>query len=237
MLLRLSRFTLLACAALSPALVHANHGPGTSGGGVATLSGETLRQDRFDISVSSTYTDFEDVSDAEAIARLVASGADHGHFDYLNHSVITTLDAQYGWNDDLTLGAQIGYYAADDFRVAHIHGDGSTGIHSGDVEGLTDLYLNAKYRFMRGRNGHLAVIGGIKLPTGDDEETISGGSLVHPSSQPGTGSVDYQAGLAYSRFLTSRVTSMPAPCTRFARSTMISPSATASTRGWRWRIV
>jgi hypothetical protein len=59
---------------------------------------------------------------------------------------------------------------------------------------------------MRGRPGHLAVIGGIKLPTGDDDETLSGGSEIEPSSQPGTGSVDYQAGLAYSRFLTSRVT-------------------------------
>ncbi len=59
---------------------------------------------------------------------------------------------------------------------------------------------------MRGARGHLAVLLGLKLPTGVDDEELDNGEELEPSSQPGSGAVDYQAGLAYSRYLTSRVT-------------------------------
>jgi len=50
------------------------------------------------------------------------------------------------------------------------------------------------------------LIGGVKLPIGDDDERLSNGEKLEPSSQPGTGAVDWQIGVAYSRFLTSRTT-------------------------------
>lgn len=66
--------------------------------------------------------------------------------------------------------------------------------------------LTAKYRVLKGPRGHLAILGGVKLPTGKDDAELTHGDLAEPSSQPGSGAVDYQAGLAYSRFLTDRVT-------------------------------
>jgi hypothetical protein len=59
---------------------------------------------------------------------------------------------------------------------------------------------------LQGQPGNLAVIGGVIAPTGRDDVELSNGELLEPSSQPGTGAWAYQVGLAYSRFLTSRIT-------------------------------
>ena len=192
---------------LAPA-ARANHGPGTSGGGAGTLSGETLRRGAFELTARLDYTDFEHISRRRAEQLAAASGEEHGHFDTLNHSYLGTVSLEYGVTDDLTVGGQIGYYGADDFVAAHVHEDGGTGSHTGDIEGLTDLWLTAKYRLPRDltRPGHLAVVGGVKAPVGDDDATLGGGEPVEPSSQPGTGAWDFQAGLAYSRYLTPRIT-------------------------------
>ena len=44
------------------------------------------------------------------------------------------------------------------------------------------------------------------MPTGRDDVKLSNGAKLDPSSQPGTGSYDFQLGLAYSRFLTANLT-------------------------------
>jgi hypothetical protein len=52
----------------------------------------------------------------------------------------------------------------------------------------------------------VSVVGGLSVPTGRDDVRLDNGESLEPSSQPGTGAWGYQVGLAYSRFLTSRVT-------------------------------
>src|SRR6185436_2479326 len=59
---------------------------------------------------------------------------------------------------------------------------------------------------MQGQPGNLSLIGGLKLPTGRDDVHLDNGERLEPSSQPGSGAWDFQGGLAYSRFLTSRWT-------------------------------
>lgn len=195
-------FLLCTTGLLAPRAM-ANHGPGTSGGGSSTVSGETLRRGMFDLSLRVDYTQFGDIDAEEAESRA----QDAGNFDALDYSVLTTLSLSYGFTDDLEAGAQIGYYAANDFIDAELEEGGTEPESSvGDPEGLTDLYLTLKYRFLKGRAGNLAGIVGIKLPTGNDDERLANGEILEPSSQPGSGSVDYQLGVAYSRFLTSRTT-------------------------------
>jgi hypothetical protein len=193
---------LLLAAVLVPSRVaRANHGPGTSGGGSATVSGETLRQGRFELSLRLDYTNFADISRDEAERLALRSD----EFDTLQESYLTTVGVAYGVTDDFQISTQIGYYAANDFIDAEVE-DGEAESAIADPEGLTDLWLNAKYRVMRGRPGNLSLVAGIKLPTGKDDEELDNGERLEPSSQPGTGAVDYQAGIAYSRFITSRVT-------------------------------
>ncbi len=188
----------------------ANHGPGTSGGGSSTTSGETLKRGMFDISIREDYTEFEHISREEAEARAAHSGG----FDALERSFLTTLGLAYGITNDFQLGAQIGYYSGDNFVDAHAH-DGHGGGHGHEAEiesgvgnphGLTDLWLTGKYRLLKGAPGNLSLLGGVKFPTGRDDFRLSNGEKLEPSSQPGSGAYDFQAGLAYSRFLTSHIT-------------------------------
>jgi hypothetical protein len=193
-------FTLTSIAFTTPLL--ANHGPGTSGGGSSTASGETLKQGMFDVSLRTDYTEFEHVTEAEAIQRALAAGG----FDGLARAFVTTLSAAYGATNDLQFGAQIGYYAGTNFIAADPDGMGGADVGTADPSGLTDLWLSSKWRVMHGQPGNLALMFGLKLPTGRDNVLLSNGEKLEASSQPGTGAVDGQLGIAYSRFLTSQLT-------------------------------
>jgi hypothetical protein len=182
----------------------ANHGPGTSGGGSSTISGETLKQGQFSLDLRFDYTEFEHISRAEAERRALESGG----FDALRRAFVYTGTLSYGLLDDLQLSATLGYYHGEGFIDAERSED-EPGVAESDIadpEGLTDLFLNVKYRLLKGRPGNLAIIGGIKIPVGRDDVKLDNAESLEASSQPGTGAYDYQFGLGYSRFLTSHVT-------------------------------
>src|SRR3989440_6495626 len=67
-----------------PAL--ANHGPGASGGGSSTISGETLKPGHFDLSLREDFSQFEKFSNAEAAARARSGGG----FYAPHHCLFTT---------------------------------------------------------------------------------------------------------------------------------------------------
>ncbi len=199
-------FLLALVTFLLTSRAYANHGPGTSGGGVSTESGETLTKDTFTFSIREDYTNYEDLSQAEIDSRAVKAG----EFDYLRDSYTTSIAVAYGVTDDFDMLASLGWYSGRGFVDAHLHeGDGEEHheVESsyGDPEGITDLVVQGKYRVMRGRPGNLAIIGGVIFPTGNDDETLSDGDSLEPSSQPGTGRFGFQGGLAYSRYLTSHL--------------------------------
>ncbi len=64
-------------------------------------------------------------------------------------------------------------------------------------EGLGDLKATATYRFLKNENGFLGAIGGVKFPTGETRELNPVGVRFEPELQPGSGSYDYIAGLAF----------------------------------------
>jgi hypothetical protein len=195
-MVRAGLVALLATPALG------NHGPGTSGGGSSVASGETLRAGGFDLSLRTDFTKFEDVSRAEAEQRAIQSG----EFDALDKSFLESFSIAYGVTDDFQVGAQIGWYSGTNFVAAEADGLGGADVATADPRGLSDLWLSGKLRVMRGASGHLALMAGLKLPTGKDDVRLSDGDLLEPSSQPGTGAVDGQVGVAWSKFLTSRTT-------------------------------
>jgi hypothetical protein len=209
--MRIAHVMSVAAATAFAAAALANHGPGTSGGGSSTISGETLDRGKFDLTFRMDYTEFEHVSEAEIEARVGQGGE---HFDALRRSFLNTVSLAYGITDDFQVGASIGYYYGQDFISGHTHeheeepGGEHEEVNIGhaDPNGITDLWLNAKYRILEGGPGNLSVLGGIKLPTGRDDVKLDNDHTIEPSSQPGSGSVDYQAGLACSRFLTNRIT-------------------------------
>lgn len=182
---------------------YADHGPGTSGGGASTQSGETLKPGKFAIELREDYTEFENLS-----ARSVEAKARRGgSIDLLDRSFIHSVGVTYGIVENLQAGVTIGYYDAVKAREAEFDaGSGEIERSTFDPDGLTDLWLTGKYRFYRGPLGSLAVFGGVKFPTGKSNVKNSAGEDVEPSATAGSGSYDGMLGLAYSRFLTSRIT-------------------------------
>jgi hypothetical protein len=180
----------------------ANHGPGASGGGSATISGETLKQNHFELSVREDFTQFEAFNTAQAVARAQKGG----DFDALNHGFITTADVAYGISDDFQIGASIGYFSGNDFISADTQPDGSVEVSKTNPDGLTDLALLGKYRVLSGQPGNLAVVGGVILPTGRSDVALANGEPLSPTDQPGTGRWGAPIGLGYSRFITSQLT-------------------------------
>src|SRR5437588_10695174 len=92
-ILHLLLVSLSPCLLLSlPHSALANHGPGASGGGSATISGETLPPGHFEISLREDYSQFEQFNKQQATQRALIGG----DFDALNHGFITTTDISYG---------------------------------------------------------------------------------------------------------------------------------------------
>jgi hypothetical protein len=195
----LSLVAIVCVALVTPAF--ANHGPGTSGGGSSTASGETLKPGTFDLDLRIDYTKFEEISRSGAERRALHSG----EFDGLDDAKITSISLAYGLFENFQVSAQLGYYWGNDFIDAESD-DGDVESSTADPNGVTDLALNVKYRLLQGAPGNVSVIAGLILPTGRDDVRLGNGEFLEPSSQPGSGAVAYQLGLAYSRFLTSRIT-------------------------------
>jgi hypothetical protein len=200
---RIPLILILIWALLAVFSVRADHGPGTSGGGASTQSGETLKPGKFSIEFREDYTEFEDLSAATVEAKATTAGS----FDLLDRSFLSTFSVSYGIVENFQVNLSIGYYKAVNALEAEFDADtGETEILTFDPDGVTDLWLGGKYRFYRGPIGSIAVFGGAKFPTGRFDVENSAGERVEPSATAGSGSYDGMLGLAYSRFLISQLT-------------------------------
>lgn len=192
-----------ALLVLGATAVYADHGPGTSGGGAFTQSAETLKPGKFSIDLRLDYTEFQNLSQQEIQDRAAKAGS----IDLLDRSFLETVSVSYGVVENFQVGLSIGYYHAIHAREAQFdEGSGETEIATFDPDGVTDLWLTGRYRFYRGPVGQFAVFGGVKFPTGRHHAFNSNRERVEPSATAGSGSFDGALGLAFSRYLTSRLT-------------------------------
>src|SRR3954464_9212868 len=180
----------------------ANHGPGASGGGSSTVSGEVLKPGAWELALRENYSQFEHFSRSAAIARA----EEGGDFDALSYGFLTTLSFAYGVIPDLEVAATIGYFHGHDFIGAEVEESGEVNVGTANPSGLTDLAVIAKWRVIKGYPGNVAVLGGVKAPTGNNDVRLSNGELLSPTDQPGSGAWDFPVSVGYSRFLTPRIT-------------------------------
>ncbi|MSR39571.1 MAG: transporter [Planctomycetes bacterium] len=101
----------------------------------------------------------------------------------------TTTSLQYGLRYDLQIGVAVDYVSNS---IQAIGLDET-------AEGLSDVTLMVKYRFLRfdgkGFATNFALLGGVSLPTGDDNQQSDTGPI-DPDLQPGSGSFDPLLGVA-----------------------------------------
>jgi hypothetical protein len=103
-----------------------------------------------------------------------------------DYNLKASLGVAYGLNHHLTLSAELPYVRRDHLREAD---DGEVQ-RLGNVAGIGDLNLLAKYRLTDSESSGFALIGGIKMPTGSTHQTSPDGERLETEHQPGTGSWD-----------------------------------------------
>jgi hypothetical protein len=181
---------LLACSA-APALAdHLGASAYGSGGGMTVFSPDTLDGGHWAAGLRLTYTRPERRSDAE----LAALAADHIHAHNSDYNLNASLGLAYGVSHHLTISAELPYVRRDHLREGTHEHDGGVALNGveqlGSVAGIGDVNLLAKYRLTEGERSGLALIGGIKLPTGSTHRRSPDGERLETEHQPGSGSWD-----------------------------------------------
>ena len=161
-----------------------------SGGGMSVFTPDTLDEAHWSAGFRLSYTHPEQRSDAQ----LEALAAQHIHAHNTDYNLNASAGVAYGINHHLTVSAELPYVRRDSLREGthdHVGGVAVNGVENlGSVAGIGDMNLLAKYRVSDGGTTGLALIGGIKVPTGSTHKRSPGGERLETEHQPGTGSWD-----------------------------------------------
>ena len=122
-------------------------------------------------------------SDSE-LESLGSGGIDAHNSRY---DLNAALGGAYGITHRLTISVEVPLVRHDGIRAAE-PGDGVKRL--GSPSGISDLSVLAKYRLTPGESGGVALIGGIKIPTGSTHQRDRFGDRFETEHQPGTGSWD-----------------------------------------------
>jgi hypothetical protein len=189
------KFSFVAGAALAalatPALAdHTGPSGVGSGSGINVFSPDTLDEGHGATGVRILYTRPEQRSDQE----LAALAAQHIHAHNTDYNLSASIGAAYGITHRLTVSAELAYLRRDDLREgehSHVGGLATNDVEQlGTVSGIGDLNLLAKYRLTGEEGLRLAVVGGLKVPTGSTHKRALDGERLETEHQPGTGSWD-----------------------------------------------
>lgn len=212
-----SVITLAVLVNVAPVLAdHASVGMGVgTAASINTESGVTLPKGRWSTGVRSEYINFDEFSESKLIRlREEDEDADLHNVEYLWSTAATAF---YGVTDDFTVGVRIPYVHRNNIREpghGHGHDEGGDDDHGdeeapeieqlGDAKGLGDISLFGQYRFYKNPHSrHASVLLGLKAPTGKRNDKSREGERFEQEFQPGSGSWDGMAGLAYTQFLGS----------------------------------
>jgi len=152
---------------------------------------------RFSLDLSLQYIDQDQPRIGTRGAHVGETPSAH-HDEVRTVNRISTLALTYAASERLHLTASLPFVSRD-----HLHleaGDEIATSESWRIRGTGDLSLAARAEILPGsRTTHsgLWLIGGVKLPTGAHDVTNGEGELAELPIQPGSGSVDGLAGIAY----------------------------------------
>lgn len=160
----------------------------TRGGFTAELAFESIDQNQPRIGTHNA-----------AVGELTSP--DHDEVRTVNRT--TTLVLRYALTDRIHLSALAPFVSRAHDHLASSHGHSHLVSNhnvipeSWDVRGTGDLVLQGRARVRGSNMNGLWVVAGVKLPTGNDDVTNDAGERAESSLQPGSGSTDLIAGLAW----------------------------------------
>ncbi len=208
---------LFFCVAASA--IYADHpslalGNGMSGS-ITALSAIPIERGAVTIGMRAESQNMDEIPDA-ALREL---GEAHEHVHSVEALWTVSLTGSYGLSDNVMVGASLPCVQRSNIREPeHVHGAPDEVSALGDSEGLGDLRLYGLYGLShtRASSAYTALIGGIKAPTGNDDEAVDlgheddhghslgdedahAGARFEAEHQPGSGSWDPFLGLAHSQ--------------------------------------
>jgi hypothetical protein len=173
-------------------------GPSTvgGGGGLAVISPDTLDEGHGAVGFRISYTRPDRRSDA--VLEALAERNIHAH--NTNYNLNAAIGAAYGVTHQLTVSAELPYVRRDRLREGEhstiIGGSVNEVVQLGDVRGIGDLNVIGKYRLFHDRGLGLALLAGVKIPTGSTHRRDPDGERLETEHQPGSGSWDSIFGVA-----------------------------------------
>ena len=191
-------FSLLALGLMATPALADHPGPTAlgAGGGLTVVGPDTLSAGKGAAGFRLTATRPDQRSDA----KLAALAGRHVHAHNSDYNLNASLGAAFGVTDRLTVSADLPYVRRHDLREgehAHVEGQSvNAAAQLGTVDGIGDMNLIAKYRLTSGESAGVALLAGLKLPTGSTHKHSLEGERLETEHQPGTGSWDPIVGAA-----------------------------------------
>jgi len=187
-----------------PIPAYADHlgfaGAAGTAGPIISLSADTLAAGSLAAGLRLTYAKPDDLSDAELAARA----GRHIHAHTTDALISPSLSLAYGLSDDFTLALSLPWVERRKLREGTHQHSGGVAVNGvsdlGSPAGVGDAILLGEYRFIGDEDAALrvAMLAGLKMPTGATHERSPDGERLETEHQPGTGSWDPLGGLAVS---------------------------------------
>lgn len=192
---RLLALTLILHAvAPGTASAHGESVRGFGGVGINTIGGDVTQSYaaglRYDL---RRYTLFSDADLLRFRQELDEDVHQHGGED----SAFLSFTAPVASRFDLTVQLQANRFTnfSDNGDAYALANDAIS--KTSTSAGLGDLLVLLRHQLVQRSDQHVALLGGLKLPTGNYRQLTDNGELVGTHNQPGSGSVDFQVGAAY----------------------------------------
>lgn len=178
---------------------HGSHGAagGTLGGASGIITSGAQISQGTSLSVQYERRDYK-LMDEQRLLDLQGIEDVHQH----KRSEALYLSATVGLNQDWDMSFSLPYVRFSGFAD---NGDAyaqanNTLSRTDTAKGVGDLNIQARYRFWQQADHQVAALMGLKLPSGDIRQKTNQGDILGAHNQPGSGSVDFQLGVAYSGF-------------------------------------
>jgi len=216
-----------AAGILIPAVAGADHptlGLQQDGAGaITTLTAITLPKGVGTFGFESQYLSNNEIGDL-VLAHFTEEGEQAHSVENVSN---LSLNAAYGFTDRLTIGMNLPHVTRAGIREgAHHHeeegGQTNHDAHEDEVDvadtehtaaeapeinylgsssGIGDLTIYGQYRFLGDEDSgvHLSALMGVKTPTGKTDDFTNAGQRFESELQPGSGSWDVLAGMAFTR--------------------------------------
>jgi hypothetical protein len=199
---------------------------------INTDSAEPLEPRQWTAGIRVENTEFDSLTDAELNAAVEID--DDADLHSIESLLETSLTASFGVTSNFTLGLKLPYVSRQNIsEPAHGHGEEEEEHHDegeeheeeageierlGDSSGLGDLSLYGLFRFYEDQEtqSSIALLFGVKTPTGETREIADNGERFETELQPGSGSWDPFAGAALSRGIGKALTLDTSMTYRFA---------------------